>query len=70
MKFLFHHDVPGDTAFSLQALGHEVVRLREVLPVESLDHEVLRFAGTQKLVLVTCNRDDFSRPPKAFRMQD
>lgn len=48
-------------AFSLQTLGHEVVRLREVLPVESLDHQVLRFAGAQELVLVTCDADTGER---------
>jgi len=66
VRFLFDHDVPDDTAFSLQALGHEVVRLREVLAVESLDHEVLRFAGAQELVLVTCNRDDFLEAAKSI----
>ena len=31
MKFLLDHDVPDDIAFSLEALGHAVVKLREVL---------------------------------------
>lgn len=66
MKFLFDHDVPDDTAFSLQALGHEVIRLREVLPVESSDREVLSFAGAQEFVLITCNRDDFLEAAKSI----
>jgi hypothetical protein len=31
MMFFFDHDVPEDTAFALEAMGHQVVRLREVL---------------------------------------
>ena len=59
MKFLLDHDVPDEIAFSLVALGHEVVRLREILPATSHDEEVLRAAGARGLVLITCNRDDF-----------
>jgi len=32
MTFFFDHDVPEDTAFALEAMGHQVVRLRQVLP--------------------------------------
>ena len=39
--------------------GHEVIELRRVLPVESTDAEVLRYAHEHGLLLVTCNRDDF-----------
>jgi predicted nuclease of predicted toxin-antitoxin system len=59
VKFLFDHDVPDDMAYALDALGHEVFRLRQVLPVVASDEEVLRFAGARELVLITCNRDDF-----------
>ena len=59
MKFLFDHDVPDDMAFSLLALGHEVSKLRQVRPATSTDEEVLSAAAEQKMVLVTCNRDDF-----------
>jgi hypothetical protein len=31
VKFLLDHDVPDDAAFSLEALGHSVVKLREAL---------------------------------------
>jgi len=44
VKFLFDHDVPDDMAFALTALGHRVLRLREVLPVTTADEEILRFA--------------------------
>jgi predicted nuclease of predicted toxin-antitoxin system len=59
VKFLLDHDVPDDVTFSLEALGHEVVRLRQVLPVTTPDDEVLRSASDRHCVLITCNRDDF-----------
>lgn len=59
MRFLLDHDVPDDAAFSLEALGHEVVKLREVLPMTTPDDEVLRLAGERDCILITCNRDDF-----------
>jgi Domain of unknown function (DUF5615) len=33
--------------------------LREVLPADTPDDEVLRLAGERDCVLITCNRDDF-----------
>ena len=59
MKFLLDHDVPDDAAFSLEALGHVVIKLREVRRVTAPDDEVLRLAGERACVLITCNRDDF-----------
>ena len=59
MNFLFDHDVPDDLAFSLAALGHSRVRLRDVLPIRTPDEEVLRYAADHGQVLITCNRDDF-----------
>lgn len=59
MTFLFDHDVPEDAAFALEAMGHHVIRLREVLPTTATDAEVIQFANAHGHVLVTCNRDDF-----------
>ena len=59
MIFLFDQDVPEDCAYSLEALGHRVVRLRNVLPTNAQDEEVFEFANTNGWVLITCNRDDF-----------
>jgi hypothetical protein len=42
VRFLLDHDVPDDAGFRLEALGHVVVKLREVLPVTAPDDEVLR----------------------------
>ena len=59
MRFLLDHDVPDDAVFALVALGHEVLRLRELAPATVSDEEVLRLAVERDCVLVTCNRDDF-----------
>jgi len=59
VKFLLDHDAPDDAAFSLEALGHVVLKLRDVLRTTAPDEEVLRLAGERECVLVTCNRDDF-----------
>ena len=40
-------------------LGHEVLRLRDVLPRETVDPLVLQFAHDHDCLIVTCNRDDF-----------
>ncbi len=59
MKFLLDHDVPDDVVYSLVALGHEVHKLRDVLPATTPDEEVLRMASERNSILITCNRDDF-----------
>jgi predicted nuclease of predicted toxin-antitoxin system len=59
VKFLFDHDVPDDLTFALEALGHPVLKLREVRFPTAPDDEVLRLAAEQDRVLITCNRDDF-----------
>ena len=59
MRFLLDHDVPDDLTYLLHELGHDVLRLREVLQGAASDSEVLRFAFEHDCLLVTCNRDDF-----------
>lgn len=59
MKFLLDHDIPEDLSYLLRELGHEVLRLRDVLPPEASDPTVLQFAQEHDCLLVTCNRDDF-----------
>lgn len=51
--------MPDDLGHVLRQLGHEVVLLREVLPRTTPDPEVLAYAATHGLIMVTCNRDDF-----------
>ena len=57
MKFLLDHDLPDDISYVLRQLGHDVTLLREVLPGESSDVTVLRFAFDHGCVLLTCNRE-------------
>lgn len=59
MIFLLDQDVPDPIARVLQQAGHEVLRLRELLPIDSPDAAVLAFAHSRSALLVTCNRDDF-----------
>lgn len=59
MRFLLDHDVPDDIVYALQALNHEVFRLRELMPTTAPDEAVLEFARQRDSVLITCNRDDF-----------
>ena len=59
MTFLLDHDTPDDLAYSLRALGHEAVFLREVLPTATEDEEVLAHAFKHGWLMLTCNRDDF-----------
>jgi hypothetical protein len=42
VRFLLDHDVPDDIEYGLAALGHEVLKLRDVLPRTTLDEAILR----------------------------
>jgi predicted nuclease of predicted toxin-antitoxin system len=59
VNFLLDHDVPERVAEVLLVEGHRVIRLREALPIEACDPEVLAHAHRHGMILVTCNRDDF-----------
>jgi len=59
VKFLLDHDAPDDLEYSLRTLEHEVVHLRDVLPINTEDAEALRYAAAKGFVMVTCNRDDY-----------
>ena len=43
----------------LRQEGHEVIELREVLPVQASDFEAFGYARNHGLFLITCNRDSF-----------
>ena len=59
MRFLLDHDVPERIADVLRQAGHSVLLLREVLPKNTVDEAILRYAHEHELLLITCNRDDF-----------
>ena len=59
MRFLLDHDVPERIADMLRQAGHSVLILREVLPKDTVDKDVLRYAHEHEIILITCNRDDF-----------
>jgi predicted nuclease of predicted toxin-antitoxin system len=59
MIFLLDHDTPDDLAYSLQALGHQAVCLRDVLSEETADEDILAHAHKHGWIMITCNRDDY-----------
>ena len=61
MRFFLDHDVPEEAARVLEADGHEIIRLREVLSVTVDDTDALAYAAMHGLFMITCNRDDFLR---------
>jgi predicted nuclease of predicted toxin-antitoxin system len=48
VKFLLDQDVPEDLTCLLGELGHEVSRLRDVLPREAEDPVLFQFAQQQR----------------------
>lgn len=63
MRFLLDQDVPDDVEFSLAALGHTLIKLRDVLPGTTPDREVLRAALERDAVhLFDCNSPPASLP--------
>lgn len=61
MNFFLDHDVPADVGRVLRLKGHTVCFLEEVLPRSTDDSTAFRYAASQRLVVITCNRDDFLR---------
>ena len=61
MNFFLDHDVPMDLGRVLRLKGHAVQFLEEELPRTATDLSALRYAVSQGLVVITCNRRDFLR---------
>jgi predicted nuclease of predicted toxin-antitoxin system len=61
VKFLLDHDVPDDLSYLLKELGHDVSLLRDLLPSDATDVQVLQSARQSDCILLTCNREDFLR---------
>ena len=59
MTFFFDHDVADEVAQMLRYWEHNVILLRDVLPITATDAEVIGYACDQEVLIVTCNRDEF-----------
>jgi len=59
VRFLLDHDVPAEVAHLLRHWGHDIVSLRQALPVTTPDEEVFRYAREQERLIVSCNRAHF-----------
>jgi predicted nuclease of predicted toxin-antitoxin system len=53
------HDAPDQLAAVLRQDGHSVLLLRDVLPIESSDSQILGYALESQAIVITCNRQDF-----------
>ena len=53
MRFLLDQDVPDDIEFSLSALAHTVLKLRDVMPIAASDQDVLQAARERQCILIT-----------------
>src|SRR5262245_1892558 len=70
LRFLADHCVPNLAIQKLRAEGHEVIRLKDALPPESPDKQVIAKAQELTCVLVSLNgdfADIVSYPPKLFK---
>lgn len=70
LRFLADQCVPTSVVESLRRAGHEVLRLKDVLPVESPDPTVIQEAQRQQAILVSLNgdfADIVAYPPSQYR---
>lgn len=59
MTFLLDQDTPDELRYPLEALGHGVRHVRQVLDPQAKDPDILAHAHEKRWIVVTCNRDDF-----------
>src|SRR5216684_7848943 len=70
LRFLADHCVSNTTIRTLRDAGHEVLRLRDVLPVESPDRAVIAKAQEIDAILLSLNgdfADIVTYPPKSYK---
>ncbi len=70
MRFFADHCVSNHIIDSLRGAGHEVVRLKDYLPVESPDTRVIGKAQEADAILLSLNgdfADIVTYPPKRFK---
>lgn len=69
LRFLADHCVSNQIIQTLREAGHEVVRLKDVLPVESADSQVIATAQEIDAILLSLNgdfADIVAYPPRRF----
>jgi predicted nuclease of predicted toxin-antitoxin system len=59
VKFFLDHDVPAAVKDALARHGHEITRVTDTLPGDSVDELIFATAQQKGCVIVTCNRNDF-----------
>jgi len=59
VRFLLDHDVPVEVAHLLRHWGHDVLSLRQALPITARDEEVFRHAREDGRLIISCNRAHF-----------
>jgi predicted nuclease of predicted toxin-antitoxin system len=67
LRFLADHCISNTTVLTLRDAGHEVLRLRDVLPVDSPDRMVIAKAQEIDAILLSMNgdfADIVTYPPK------
>jgi predicted nuclease of predicted toxin-antitoxin system len=57
LRFFCDHCVPTEISAALQASGHDVLKLREALPVRASDPEVIAKAQELDRILISLNGD-------------
>src|SRR5271165_5931310 len=70
LRFLADHCISNTTIRTLQAAGHQVYRLRELLPVDSPDRLVIAKAQEIGAILLSMNgdfADIVTYPPKNYK---
>ena len=70
LRFLADHCVSNSVVRTLRDAGHEVLRLREVLPVESPDRVVIAKAQEIDAILLSMNgdfADIVTYPPRQYK---
>ena len=70
LRFLADHCVSNSVVRTLRDAGHEVLRLREVLPVESPDRMVIAKAQEIDAILLSMNgdfADIVTYPPRQYK---
>ena len=59
MKFLLDHDVHAEVVHLLRYWAHDVLLLRDALPITTRDENVFEFAQAQQRLIISCNRAHF-----------